>query len=311
MRLHSKRHTEKQRMNAILFRFYFVAAKIISVRCCFRYRRRLRPRPRISHHTQYFAEHSVLRESIALELHKMLYIAVIKKYASTWQIKVLSFSIYCGRLMHSSALISVTQLITHTQNVQLKWVCIFFTENVNCFTVERHPEKVSVRMNNGNESDRDNSSSITKYEEIKVGISANENEVPKCKLLSLRTFTRACNHWLICLQGPPHHSCASPMSQRYSIHTAKSEREKIKYHTYQSVLNTLSLLISFVPCGVARIFLLQCKWIVTLWLQLQCHSTIFIGFAVASRACDKSVRRWEWKKRKCTCSLILVHQAKH
>lgn len=160
---------------------------------------------------------------------------------------------------------------THTQNVQLKWVCIFFTENVNCFTVERHPEKVSVRMNNGNESDRDNSSSITKYEEIKVGISANENEVPKCKLLSLRTFTRACNHWLICLQGPPHHSCASPMSQRYSIHTAKSEREKIKYHTYQSVLNTLSLLISFVPCGVARIFLLQCKWIVTLWLQLQCH----------------------------------------
>lgn len=49
---------------------------------------------------------------------------------------------------------------------------------------------------------------------------------------------RACNHWLICLQGPPHHS-----------HRVTRTEQKIKYHTYQSVLWTVNTHISVASCS--------------------------------------------------------------
>lgn len=72
----------------------------------------------------------------------------------------------------------------------------------------------------------------------------------KCKLLLLAlflslsllcslSFTRACNHWLIRLQGP----LQSFMPANISHERVKNWNEKIKYHTYQSVVKTHTLFL--------------------------------------------------------------------
>lgn len=92
---------------------------------------------------------------------------------------------------------------------------------------------------------------------------ASTNEWTRSQV-QIAQLLRACNHWLICLQGPSHHSLRVTLS----VHQAKDQIP------YISICLEHTFLVLFVVVGFYFVYCaLQCKWIVTECSQ--CH-TIFI-----------------------------------